>query len=76
MKQTIMKSFESDGRFAIMRSVEMQLSVITDIMEEINIANANVVVPVGEELSVDDEESAIPQEFSDNESDGDQSDDD
>ena len=45
-------------------------------MEEINIANANVVVPVGEELSVDDEESAIPQEFSDNESDGDQSDDD
>ena len=75
MIQTIIKAFENDGRFSIMRSPDMQLSVLTELMtQDLNI----VSVPNGDEVSNDDEEPAHPREFSDdaNNNDDDDSDED
>ena len=77
MIQTIIKAFETHGRFGIMRSPDMQLSALSELMsQDLNIANGNIVsVPVGDEISNDDEEAAHPREFSDDDDDDDSDDD-
>lgn len=72
MINTIIKAFEVDGRFTMMRSAEMQLIAATEILEELN----PFVTPDGEELEQLDEEPAVDADIGDTSDDDNASDDD
>ena len=64
MIETIIKAFEDDGRYAKMRSAEMQLSAATELLQELVVnEDIEILVPEGDELEQNDEEPAVNNVF-------------
>ena len=60
MVATIIKAFADDGRFARIRSSNMQLSAAAELLEQLVVHDdIEIVVPDGDELETHDEEPSI-----------------